>query len=100
MVGGPIERYGDQRRTRSRLRDLNSIHQKLKADRRPGVTHARAATSSTSTRGCRGLRSIVAQVKSQIPLNESAERAGFEPAVPLRVHMISNHAPSATRSPL
>ncbi len=29
-----------------------------------------------------------------------AERAGFEPAVPLRVHMISNHAPSATRSPL
>ena len=29
-----------------------------------------------------------------------AERAGFEPAAPLRVHMISNHAPSATRSPL
>src|SRR5690606_15009577 len=30
----------------------------------------------------------------------AAERAGFEPAVPLRVHMISNHAPSTTRSPL
>jgi hypothetical protein len=30
----------------------------------------------------------------------SAEREGFEPSVPLQVHMISNHAPSATRSPL
>src|SRR5690606_16529655 len=29
-----------------------------------------------------------------------AERAGFEPAVRLPVHMISNHAPSASRSPL
>lgn len=29
-----------------------------------------------------------------------AERAGFEPAVPLRVHLISNQAPSASRSPL
>jgi hypothetical protein len=29
-----------------------------------------------------------------------AEREGFEPSVPLRVHMISNHAPSATRSSL
>ena len=29
-----------------------------------------------------------------------AEREGFEPSVPLRIHMISNHAPSATRSPL
>ncbi len=29
-----------------------------------------------------------------------AERAGFEPAVPLQVHMISNHAPSTTRTPL
>ncbi len=29
-----------------------------------------------------------------------AEREGFEPSVPLRVHMNSSHAPSATRSPL
>ena len=29
-----------------------------------------------------------------------AEREGFEHSVPLRVHMISNHAPSATRSSL
>jgi hypothetical protein len=29
-----------------------------------------------------------------------AEREGFEPSVPLRVHMISNHAPSTTRSSL
>jgi integrase len=29
-----------------------------------------------------------------------AEREGFEPSVPLQVHMISNHAPSTTRSPL
>ena len=29
-----------------------------------------------------------------------AEREGFEPSVPLRAHMISNHAPSATRSSL
>ena len=29
-----------------------------------------------------------------------AEREGFEPSVPFRIHMISNHAPSATRSPL
>src|SRR6185437_8554259 len=29
-----------------------------------------------------------------------AERAGFEPAVPLQVHLISNQAPSASRSPL
>src|SRR6185369_10421118 len=30
----------------------------------------------------------------------SAEREGFEPSVRLPAHMISNHAPSATRSPL
>jgi hypothetical protein len=30
----------------------------------------------------------------------SAEREGFEPSVRLPVHMISSHAPSATRSPL
>src|SRR5271163_3098602 len=30
----------------------------------------------------------------------SAEREGFEPSVRLPVHMISNHAPSATRSSL
>jgi hypothetical protein len=29
-----------------------------------------------------------------------AEREGFEPSVPFRIHMISNHAPSAARSPL
>jgi hypothetical protein len=29
-----------------------------------------------------------------------AERAGFEPAVRLPVHMISSHAPSATQTPL
>ena len=29
-----------------------------------------------------------------------AEREGFEPSVQLPVHMISNHAPSTTRSPL
>ena len=29
-----------------------------------------------------------------------AERAGFEPAEPLQVHLISNQAPSTTRSPL
>ena len=31
---------------------------------------------------------------------QRAEREGFEPSVPFRIHMISNHAPSATRSPL
>src|SRR5258706_14712253 len=40
------------------------------------------------------------RLRTTNPLNKLAERAGFEPAVPLRVHMISNHAPSATRSPL
>ena len=34
------------------------------------------------------------------PRGAEAEREGFEPSVPLRVHMISNHAPSATRSSL
>ena len=34
------------------------------------------------------------------PKAELAEREGFEPSVPSRVHMISNHAPSAARSPL
>ena len=29
-----------------------------------------------------------------------AEREGFEPLVRLPAHVISNHAPSATRSPL
>jgi hypothetical protein len=29
-----------------------------------------------------------------------AEREGFEPPVPFRVHMISNHAHSTTLSPL
>ncbi len=29
-----------------------------------------------------------------------AEREGFEPSVQLPVHMISNHAPSAARTPL
>ncbi len=33
-------------------------------------------------------------------VSKSAERRGFEPLEPLRVHMISNHAPSTTRSPL
>ena len=33
---------------------------------------------------------------SEVP----AERAGFEPAVPLRAHLISNQAPSASRSSL
>lgn len=32
--------------------------------------------------------------------SDSAERGGFEPPVRLPAHMISNHAPSATRSPL
>jgi hypothetical protein len=32
--------------------------------------------------------------------SDFAEREGFEPSVRLPVHMISNHAPSATRSPL
>src|SRR5258706_13142354 len=40
------------------------------------------------------------RLRTTNPLNKLAERAGFEPAIPLRVHMISNHAPSATRSPL
>ena len=31
---------------------------------------------------------------------DRAERAGFEPAVPSRVHTISSRAPSTTRSPL
>ncbi len=39
------------------------------------------------------------RTRSKISSN-SAERKGFEPLVPLRVHMISNHAPSTTRSPL
>ena len=29
-----------------------------------------------------------------------AEREGFEPSVRIHVHMISNHAPSAARTPL
>src|SRR5690606_16853686 len=37
---------------------------------------------------------------SRYRTGKGAERAGFEPAVPLRIHMISNHAPSTTRSPL
>ncbi len=32
--------------------------------------------------------------------SDFAEREGFEPSVRLPAHMISNHAPSATRSPL
>ena len=34
------------------------------------------------------------------PTNHSAERAGFEPAVPFRVHTLSRRAPSTTRSSL
>jgi len=40
------------------------------------------------------------EVKTQTIASNHAEREGFEPSVPLRVHMISNHAPSATRSSL
>ena len=32
--------------------------------------------------------------------NLMAERGGFEPPVPSRVHLISNQAPSTTRTPL
>ena len=34
------------------------------------------------------------------PPKETAERAGFEPAVPVKAHTISSRAPSTTRSPL
>jgi hypothetical protein len=37
---------------------------------------------------------------SRASLCDFAEREGFEPSVQFPVHMISNHAPSATRSPL
>ena len=47
--------------------------------------HARA----TNTRGLGSPRT-----------SNRAEREGFEPSVPFQIHMISNHAPSATRSPL
>ncbi len=42
----------------------------------------------------------LARSSSRNYLSLLAEREGFEPSVPLRVHMISNHAPSATRSSL
>ncbi len=38
--------------------------------------------------------------QGDVNVSNSAERQGFEPWEPLRVHMISNHAPSATRSSL
>src|SRR3954466_421238 len=38
-------------------------------------------------------------VRPKSPTN-LAERVGFEPTVPLRAHLISNQAPSATRSSL
>jgi hypothetical protein len=40
------------------------------------------------------------EVATQRMTPNYAEREGFEPSVPLQVHMISNHAPSATRSSL
>ena len=48
---------------------------------------ANAALESRSLRDVRALHGL-------------AERAGFEPAVPSRAHLISNQAPSATRTPL
>ena len=46
-----------------------------------------------------GLTGSIRATKGSL-LATLAEREGFEPSVPLRIHMISNHAPSATRSSL
>jgi hypothetical protein len=34
------------------------------------------------------------------PASSTAERAGFEPAIPFRVYTLSRRAPSTTRTPL
>jgi hypothetical protein len=47
------------------------------------------------------IRLPLARDRSQVPIDRhSAESVGFEPTVPSRVHLISNQAPSATRTAL
>src|SRR5688572_19637442 len=45
-------------------------------------------------------KTFQAQTRSPTTTPGSAERVGVEPTVPLRIHLISNQAPSATRSSL
>jgi hypothetical protein len=57
----------------------------------------------TPTRGSRGFpprAGFHPPTNPEITRRNGAERAGFEPAVSLHPHLISNQAPSATRSPL
>src|SRR5437868_2571496 len=46
------------------------------------------------------IRTSVGSARARRMRHCAAEREGFEPSVRLRAHMISNHAPSATRSSL
>jgi hypothetical protein len=48
----------------------------------------------------RMLHGRIATQTNHASISGFAEREGFEPSVPLPVHMISNHAPSTTRSSL
>src|SRR5437870_6306389 len=65
--------------------------------RTPGRPSSRALSRNLSRMRDSGTEKSSALTRSSGIL---AEREGFEPSVPLRVHMISNHAPSATRSSL
>jgi hypothetical protein len=54
--------------------------------------------SVTSPRAC--TRASSARANPHLSGTGLAERVGVEPTVPLRIHLISNQAPSATRSSL
>jgi integrase len=97
-----IHNYRRQARTHAELKlgALASLHEAI-PELRAAVPIHPVQSSDPQRRGSTGDRPQERenQMHSQ-PSETTAERAGFEPAAPLRVHMISNHAPSATRSPL
>ena len=84
---------GEVERLVNVIPELARVHAKLAA------TTRRPPSSSNDTEAGPKPGPAVAQVDHVIEAN-SAEREGFEPSVQLPVHMISSHAPSASRSPL
>ena len=95
-------------RSSAAQRPFPSAFQPIAATRqRPCV--ARPTTQGPPTAGRPNLCSVSAQLGGDWPARPTAgrltlcsvaERVGFEPTVALPLHMISSHAPSATRSPL
>ena len=75
----------------------------MRSRRRPqGAEHTLGQPRETLRASRRAVRATGEQTpwSNEGPRGTPAEREGFEPSVQLPVHMISSHAPSATRSPL